>query len=91
MIATTRKTNQITGEPMKPTGKEIARKWIQSKAEKGEKINEVIIERELKLFALRNFGVMHSTASWGRFFRFVRDEFNLKELPKEKYKTWIVE
>lgn len=69
------------------TGKEIMREFIRNNIE--NEIDYYLIQNKINEFASA-FGVYHTPDSWTRYFRMVKDEFDLEEVPGRKWKTWRV-
>lgn len=69
------------------TGKEVMREFILDNVNK--EFDYYFIQNNINEYA-QKFGVYHTPDSWTRYFRMVRDEFDLEEVPERKWKTWRV-
>ena len=69
------------------TGKEVMKEFILDNADK--EFTNVFVQNNIKGFAQR-FGVEHTYESWAVYFRTVKRELDLEEVPERKYKTWRI-
>ena len=69
------------------TGKEVMKEFILDNADK--EFTNVFVQNNIEEFAQR-FGVKHTYESWAVYFRTVKRELDLEEVPERKYKTWRI-
>ena len=69
------------------TGKEVMKEFILDNADK--EFDYYFIQNNINQFA-QMYGVFHTNESWAVYFRTVKRELDLEEVPERKYKTWRI-